>query len=117
MTIAARRKGTAFESAVVSFLRDHDVIAERLARAGAEDDGDIICGHVGRYFILEAKATRQIDLAGAVDQAEVEARNYSRHRGPDHLWPGVAVIKRRNHGIAESYVVMSLRSFVGIVRG
>lgn len=97
-----RRAGTAFAQAAAEFLATHGhPYAERRALFGRNDKGDI-GGVIG--WVLECKATREIDLAGAVDEARVEARNAG-----TRLF--AAVVKRRRKGIADAYVVMPLEVF------
>ena len=52
-------------------------------------------------WCLEAKNHKSIDLAGFVDQAETEAKNAGAK------WFS-AIVKRRNRGVKDSYVVMPL---------
>jgi hypothetical protein len=83
---AARRKGTTWESAIVAFLRENGVPhAERRALAGAKDRGDV-AGIPG--VTIEAKSAVRIDLAGWVDETEVERIN-------DGAAVGLCWIKRR----------------------
>lgn len=104
---ASRRKGTAFESAVVAWLRANGFpAAERRALAGALDRGDI-AGVTG--WAIECKATRTIDLAAAIDEARVEAAN----AGVDRY---VAVIKRRGKPVGQAYVVMPLENFGDLLK-
>lgn len=103
---ASKRKGTAFETAVVEYLRGHGFPhAERRALRGARDCGDI-AGVVG--WCLEAKATREIDLARAVDESLTEAGHA---RAPF----AAAIVKRRNRPTADAYVVMPLSQFAELV--
>lgn len=99
-----KRKGTAWESAIVTFLRDQGQDARRVAQTGRLDTGDI---HAGK-FCVEAKNQRAIDLAGFVDQAEREAV----HAGLPY---GVAVVKRRGKGAASGYAVMSLATLARLM--
>jgi hypothetical protein len=58
-------------------------------------------------FILEAKRTKGFTPADWVRQAELEARNWGKHRGrPTPYWAVVAA--RRNHGVGKAYVVTTL---------
>lgn len=112
---ASKRKGSAFERAVVGFLVNHGFpYAERAYGAGRPDDVGDIDGVIG--FCLEAKAHKDIDLAGFVDEAVREARNADKHRPPGLATYGVAVVKRRNKGIEQSYVVMELRDFARLAK-
>lgn len=95
----SKRKGTAWESAV----RDHFKAAgfdgaERLALSGSQDRGDL----TGLPAVtIECKATKDINLSNAVDEAVLEAGR-ARTR-----W-AAAVIKRRNRPTSSAYVVMPL---------
>ena len=96
MTSAAKRKGTAYESAIVGFLRDnHNPGAHRNVQTGARDIGDI-----DGYYLhaLEAKAERTITLAEYVRQANRERIHAQK--------PFACVwVKARGKGVAASYVV------------
>lgn len=112
---ASKRKGSAFERDVVHFLVDHGFpYAERAYGAGRPDDVGDIDGVLG--FCLEAKAHKQIDLAGFVDEATREAKNADSHRPPGAATYGAAVIKRRGKGTEQAYVVLELRDFARLVK-
>jgi Holliday junction resolvase len=102
-----KRKGSQFERDVVAYLRDHGFPdCERAYGAGRPEDIGDIAGVPG--VTLECKATKSIDLAGFVDEAERERVNA---RQPY----GVAVVKRRGKSAADSYVVSTLATFVRLV--
>jgi hypothetical protein len=83
---AARRKGTAAESAVVGWLREHGwPFAERRALAGAKDRGDI-AGLPG--VVLEVKNAKQMQLGAWLAEMLVEVEN----DGADLGW---LVVKKR----------------------
>ncbi len=102
MTNTAKAKGTAFETAVVNFLKTRWPGVERRALAGNKDKGDIQ-GIPG--WALECKNTAAITLATFVDEALVEARNAG-------VQFGAAIIKRRGKGVSQAYVVMTLEQWV-----
>lgn len=103
---ASKRKGTAWESAVVNFLRANGFPAvERRALSGSADRGDV-AGVSG--WVIEAKATRSIDLAQAVDEARTEAANAGAS------WHA-AVIKRRMRPAGDGYAVMSLAQLARLI--
>jgi len=105
---AARRTGTAFESAVVAYLTAHGFPhVERRAMNGQADRGDI-AGVPG--WAVECKAVRALDLAGWASEATREAVNA---RSP---WWAV-VVKRRSQPVAQSYVVLSLATWAEAVAG
>jgi hypothetical protein len=93
-------KGTRFESAVVAYLAAWFPHVERRALAGGADRGDL----VGLPATVECKATRALDLAGALNEAQAAA---ARNRDPIYA----AVVKRRQHGVSEAYAVMPLSVF------
>lgn len=107
MSNPSKAKGTAWESAIVSFLQAQGwPYVERRALAGGKDRGDI-AGIPG--VVIEAKAVKTIALGTFLDEADAEALN----DGADF---GVAWIKRRGkvwpgHG----YVVMSGAAFVALL--
>lgn len=104
---AAKRKGTAWESAVVAFLREHGwPHAERRALSGARDRGDV-AGLPG--VVIEAKAAKALDLAGWAAEAEVERVN----DGADlaAVW-----VKRRGKASAgDGYVVLTGAAFAALL--
>ena len=99
---ASRARGTRFEQALCDYLNAHGFeYAERRALRGTNDRGDI-AGIPG--VVIEAKATKTIDLAGAMDELTKEIANA-------HAARGYLVVKRRNKNIDQSYVVCSLRQW------
>lgn len=108
MSSANKRRGSQFEIDLLKYLRSEwSLDAERLRLAGTKDEGDIVLKVGGIPYILEAKNTQKIDLARFVSEATAEADNYAVARGIRQ--PGfAAVVKRRQHSIADSYVVMPL---------
>jgi hypothetical protein len=98
-------KGTAFESAVVEFLRASFPYVERRAQRGKRDGGDL-SGIPG--VVCELKATREIDLAGAVDECIAERDNVGAQLA-------FAIIKRRRKSVGKSYVVCELEQFARLL--
>ena len=104
---APKRKVSQFERDVVRYLQEHGFPdAERAYGAGRPEDVGDIAGVPG--VTVECKATKSIDLAGFVDEAERERLNA---RQPY----GVAVVKRRGRSAADSYVVCNLATFARLV--
>ncbi|MER5501334.1 hypothetical protein ABT096_29595 [Streptomyces sp. NPDC002561] len=99
MSNSSKAKGTAWESAVVAYLREHhNPTAHRNVQMGRLDIGDI----AGYYLhALEAKAEKEITLSTYIAQANKEAG----HAGQPF---GCAVVKRRMKGAADGYVVRDL---------
>jgi hypothetical protein len=102
------RKGAAFETAVLKFFRAAGVLAERLTKAGARDEGDLVVVISGSTYILELKNRKKLDLPTFWDEAVVEAENYSRARNLDYIPPAYVIVKRRNAGINKSWVIQDL---------
>jgi hypothetical protein len=103
----SRAKGTAAETAVVTYLQQHGFeYAERRAMNGVNDRGDI-AGIPG--VCLEVKNCARMDLAGWVDEARLEAGN-----------AGVSVYavvhKRRGKGDpGDWYVTLPLSVFCQVI--
>lgn len=98
----SKRKGTAFESAVRDYLVSRGFAGvERRALHGAADKGDLL-GIPD--WTLELKATKELDVAGAVDEAAKESKN----AGTQYF---AAILKRRQKGVHEAYVVLPLWLF------
>lgn len=110
----SRRVGSQFETDVVSYFRDQYVRAERLARAGSLDEGDICLGE--GEFILELKARRDrnssLNLHAWLGEAEREAVNYAKARNLPRPPTPLLVIKNPRHGIEDSFVVLRLKDFI-----
>ncbi len=104
---ASKRKGTAWETAIVGYLHENGVeFAERRALKGNKDCGDV-AGIPG--VVIEAKNEKQITLGSYVDEAEAEARN-------DGARIGVAWMKRRGRtSPGGGYVAMSGEMFLRLL--
>lgn len=106
MANPSKQKGTAWESALVTFLREHhNPAAHRNVQMGRLDIGDI-----DGYYLhaLEAKAEKSITLSAYIAQANREAV----HAGQPF---GCAVVKRRMKGTADGYVVRDLATDVRLM--
>jgi Holliday junction resolvase len=116
MSSANKRKGSQWETDLVKYLRGRKFHAERLARTGRNDEGDVYLETGMHCFVVEAKNAARIDLAGWSKEANVEAINYAKHREQPHdTCVPVVVIKRRNSGTEKAYVVMSLENFSNLI--
>lgn len=105
-----KQKGTAFESAIVEYLKDKlcDETIERRALNGTCDRGDIsgvtFCGH---RMVLECKNENRMRLAEYMCEAETEAKN-------DGAFYYAVIHKKRGTGIStlqtvgQQYVTMPL---------
>ena len=96
---ASKRKGTAWESAIVDYLRRNGATqAERRTLCGIHDRGDI-AGLPG--LVIEAKNEKAATLAAYIDEAE-------RERANDGARIGLAWFKRRGKtSPGDAYVVMT----------
>lgn len=104
-----KQKGSLYERDLVRYFRSKGIDAERLRLAGKEDEGDVCLKIGGQPFIVEAKNTKQFDLAGWVGEAHTERDNYDAHRGLEACPSGFLVAhKRRMRPVSESYVTLPL---------
>jgi len=105
MSSYGKRKGAAFETGVVKFLRSVGFTAERLTKAGAKDEGDVVVFIDGKSVILELKATKSIDLPQYWREATVEAEHYAKARGLKEVPNKYVIVKRRQAGIDKAWVI------------
>ena len=110
-----KAKGSKFETDVMKYLRKLGHFAERLAKAGSADEGDIVTIIAGQTYILECKNRKSINLPAFWDEAEVEARNYAKARGQVVAPPAFVIVKRRNASIEKAWVIQPLEQWVGNV--
>jgi Holliday junction resolvase len=106
------RKGAAFETAVLKFLRSAGVVAERLTKAGAKDEGDLVIIIAGSTYVLELKNRKKLDLPTFWAEAQIEAENYAMARNLDFIPPAYVIVKRRNAGIDKSWVIQDLNQWL-----
>jgi len=106
------RKGAAFETAVMKWLRSVGVLAERLTKTGAKDEGDLVVIIAGQTYILELKNRSTLALPEFWREAVVEAENYAKARGLKEVPPAYVIVKRRNAGIEKSWVIQDLEQWV-----
>ena len=107
-----KAKGSKFETDIMKYLRKLGHFAERLAKAGASDEGDIVTIIAGQTYILECKNRKKIDLPAFWDEAQVEAKNYAKARGLSVEPPAFVIVKRRNKGIEDAWVIQSLEKWI-----
>lgn len=107
-------RGATWETEIKDYARRHGYDAERLARRGSKDEGDVVIqdSRLGDVAIIEAKAPGldgKIDLPGWLREAHVEANNYAEARSLDrNTVLATVVIKARGKPTGEAYVVMRL---------
>jgi Holliday junction resolvase len=106
------RKGALFETAVMKWLRSVGLSAERLTKAGANDEGDIVCMVGSKTYIMELKNRKSISLPAFWEEATTEAANYAKARGLPEAPPAFVIIKRRNAGIEKAWVIENLEQWI-----
>jgi hypothetical protein len=114
---AAKARGSKFETDVLKWLRGRlpQAITDRLARAGKNDEGDIAIIVAGKPYVFELKATVKLDLPQFWREACVEAENYAKARNLDTVPPAYVIVKRRQHGIEDAWVVQTLEQWTKVV--
>jgi len=106
------RKGSQFETDVMKWLRNKGVIAERLTKAGAKDEGDMVVIVSGETYILELKNRQTLSLPEFWREAQVEALNYAKARGLGEVPLSYVVVKRRNSSIDQAWVIQDLAQWL-----
>lgn len=107
-----QRIGAKFETDVMKFLRSVGALAERLTKAGANDEGDLVCIVSGKTYILELKNRKAINLPEFWSEAQVEALNYAKARGLGEVPLSYVIVKRRNASIDKAWVVQDLAQWL-----
>ena len=114
-----KARGATFETDIRNWFRNHGYDAERLARAGAKDEGDVVVktDFLGSIGIIECKApgaNGKITLSGWTAEAQVEADHYAEARSIDRdaIMPAV-IIKARGKSIDDAYLVLRLGDVFG----
>jgi hypothetical protein len=101
----SKQKGSRWEREVADFLALTIPGVDRRVLHGNHDHGDI-AGIAG--WVIECKSEARLNLAGAVDEATVEAHNA---KVP---W-FAAVTKRRGKGPAHAYATVPLFKLVELI--
>jgi Holliday junction resolvase len=107
-----KAKGSKFETDVMKWLRSMGVLAERLTKAGSKDEGDMVAVIAGETYILELKNRATLSLPEFWREAEVEALNYAKARGIGEVPLHYVVVKRRNAGIDQAWVIQDLAQWL-----
>ena len=114
-----KARGATFESDIRDWFRANGYDAERLARTGARDEGDVVVrsDFLGSIGIIECKAPgagNKVDLSGWTKEAQVEAQHYAEARELEREKIIAAlVIKARGKSIADAYLVLRLGDVFG----
>lgn len=108
-----RVKGAVYETAILKLFRSiPGFLAERLTKAGAKDEGDLVVMVAGQTYILELKNRKALNLPEFWAEAEVEALNYAKARGLAEAPFAYVVVKRRNSSLEKSWVIQSLEQWI-----
>jgi hypothetical protein len=114
-----KARGATFETDIRDWFRSRGYDAERLARAGAKDEGDVVVktDFLGSIGIIECKApgaNGKITLSGWTKEAQIEADHYADARNIDRdvIMPAV-IIKARGKSIDDAYLVLRLGDVFG----
>jgi hypothetical protein len=116
-----KQKGTAFETAVVRYLRAAlaDKQIDRMILHGSADEGDIRgVQFLGRDIVLECKDTRTLALTEHLREAQAEAAN---HRDAGHPTQcGVLIQHAPGIGISshagDQWCVMRLEDLAQLIK-
>ena len=114
-----KARGATFETDIRDWFRANGYDAERLARTGAKDEGDVAvrADFLGSIGVIECKAPgagNAISLSAWSKEAQTEAGHYSEARGLDRNAVLAAVlIKARGRSIEDSYLVLRLGDVFG----
>lgn len=109
-----KARGATFETDIRDWFRANGYDAERLARTGVKDEGDVAIrtDFFGGIGVLECKAPgagNAIDLSGWTREAQLEATHYAEARGQQRgAVTAAVIIKARGKSIADAYLVLRL---------
>ena len=110
---SAKAAGTRFERLIADWLRDNvSEFIDRRAKTGNRDKGDLggIRAH-GQEVVAELKDHARFDLAGWINQADVE-------RGNADALAGVVIFKRRGTADpGDQYALMTVRDLAALLTG
>lgn len=110
---SAKKAGATFERQVADYLAQHvDDRIDRRAKTGSKDRGDITgLRHLGERIVIECKNTTRLNLAGWMNQAEIE-------RGNDDALAGLIIHKRHgNNQPGDQWVTTTLRELTALLNG
>lgn len=99
-----KKKGTAWETALVNDLKAHDFKALRLGLKGGNDDGDILIITPNADCTIQAKNVKKHEISLHLDELLGQMEN------GQHPF-GAVVMKRRQRCIDDAYVVIDWRQF------
>lgn len=116
-----KQKGTAFETAIVRYLRDalDDQNIDRMILHGNADEGDIRgVQFMGRDIVLECKNTRTLNLTEHLREAQAEAINHRKAGHPTQC--GVLVQHAPGIGISshagDQWAILRLEDLAHMIK-
>lgn len=119
MSNPSKRKGSAFEIGLRDRVNELGFKCHRLTVGGVQDMGDLAIDskYTDDVYVVEAKATKQINLSQFLAEADVEAINYAKkmYLNPDNVHP-VVMVKRRMASLDKTYVVMELGEWLKVIQ-
>lgn len=114
-----KKKGTAFETAVVTAARALGFVARRLAEGGMADEGDLeLWARDGTRIVIEAKATATLSPQTVLAKATAKARGHG-HTGPVALIWKRATVKAGNTKASPDgppLVIMPLADWLNLIK-
>jgi Holliday junction resolvase len=111
----SKAKGTAWESALVRYLREQGWEADRMTLSGGMDEGDICVREHAEFFsVIEAKATKALTAAAFVKEALIERDNFCRRRNiPRGNVMPVVVWKSPGQSVGDALCIIPLKEMFG----
>lgn len=89
-----------------------DAVCERLAKAGANDEGDLVAIIAGKTYIIECKNHKSLSLPEFWRQAQAEAINYAKARDLEEVPFHYVIAKRRNASVEKAWVIQDLEQWL-----
>lgn len=114
-----RRNGTAFESAIVEYVRKRGLEADRLRTSGKEDEGDLVIrDKVGVAAVAEAKSGKNLRVRFWWEEEAIpESKNYAARRSMLEPPAPALILKSHNKNISKALVVIDLETYVDLLGG
>lgn len=119
MSAANKARGSRYETECADYLQSQGIRAKRLPRTGVKDIGDVafpLRHPLVNVIVMECKNRKAMALPEWIAESELEAQHYEdKYPAEGHAIP-VVVHKRRGKGVHQSYVTMSLDTFIELLR-
>ena len=111
---ANKRKGSGWESDIITHARSLNLDAEKQPKNGVRDSGDAVIRFPSFHLVIEAKNEKSISLSSYLEELRVEVENYRSAR-PAISATGVVMVKRRQYGVAKGYAVMEIEALYDLL--